>query len=78
MIWMLYMILMTPAGEHHEWVANYASAEECESARNEFIENVVFKVEDSEMIDAYCLDEVVGITKDSPWNGVSNLLGMKL
>ena len=62
MIWILYFVMMTPEGVEH-WdpgMAHFESLDACESARNEIVENIVFKMPNAHLRNVVCLDEVVG------------------
>ena len=62
MIWILYLVMSTPAGIEH-WdpgVDYFKTLEECEVERDKILEEVTFELSGHVLKDVICLDEVVG------------------
>ena len=86
MIWILYLVMMNASGEFQEWdpgMEPFATLEECEAERDAILDKVTLEMSGFVLQDVKCDGEVVGIMPEdkqasSPWNGVSNLLGMRI
>lgn len=57
MSWLLFMVFVTPVGEHHVLYSEYESAESCQQAIEEFPK---IRISLENFKEVYCLDEVVG------------------
>ena len=74
--WGMYMVMMTATGPEPWFQAKYPSQEECESARNELVENLVFKIPGTTLQKVICKEEAP--EAPSPWEKVSMITGAGL